>query len=139
MAKLKYYQSKDRNSKKLEDLQKEKNNLPNNTTNGNTLKAIDEKMATVIKQIEKEKLESDIKKLENVKKTNGSNAVGFKLKEMVIGRKEKPPEKVVLIDPVSGNEANTPGEIKRISIEYCYNLLTKKDINEKYREQAQPG
>ena len=56
---------------------------------------------------------------------------------MVLGRKDKQPEKVVLIDPVSGNEANTPSEIKRISLEYCHNLLTKKDINENYREEIE--
>ena len=56
---------------------------------------------------------------------------------MVLGRKDKQPEKVVLIDPVSGNEANTPSEIKRISLEYCHNLLTKKDINENYQEEIE--
>ena len=56
---------------------------------------------------------------------------------MVLGRKEKPLEKLVLIDPVSGKEANTPSEIKRISIEYCHDLLTKKVINEKYREEIE--
>ena len=50
----------------------------------------------------------------------------FSLKERVLGQKKSPLEPVIIKDPETGAEVNTPSEIKRVSLKYCVNLLKKK-------------
>ena len=69
-----------------------------------------------------------------MEKKKGRSALIFNLKEKVVGAKKVGQEATVLIDPVSKEEVNTPSEIKRVSIEYCQNLLTNRDPKEEFIE-----
>ena len=42
---------------------------------------------------------------------------------------------VVFIDPDTGEQADTPEEIKRISLNYCKKLLTNKSPRPDYEDQ----
>ena len=89
------------------------------------VESIDGKMAEILKVIESDKFEKDMNHLVNIKETKGKSASVFALKDMIIGKKKSPLEPVVLIDPETGGEVNTPSDIKRVSLKYCVNLLKK--------------
>ena len=46
--------------------------------------------------------------------------------ELVVGRKKSCQEATVLVDPKTSVEVNSVTEIKRVSLEYCKNLLTNR-------------
>ena len=73
-----------------------------------------------------------MKKLETIHEIKGKAAAVFSLKDRVVGSKKTPQEQVVIIDPKTGNEATDPKEIKRISLEFCLNLLKTMEPKEKY-------
>ena len=50
-------------------------------------------------------------------------------------RKKRSKEQTVVKDPATGKEVNKPSEIKRVSLEYVVNLLSKKTPDEKYAEK----
>ena len=83
-------------------------------------------MAVVLKNIEIDRLEKDAKYLENLKANKGKAASVFGLCDMVLGKKKVSQDQVVLIDPDTNTEVNTPTDIKRVSLNYIVNLLTKK-------------
>ena len=128
--------SKDKNIRKLEELQKEKHDVIATGTSDNTreLKSIDSKMAKLLKDIESEKYERDMKHLVNIKETKGKSASVFALKDKILGKKKSPLEPIVLLDPETGGEVNTPAEIKRVSLKYCVNLLKKKRPKSKFSD-----
>ena len=112
-GKIKVY-SKDRNLKKLEELQQEKMKTVNQDDN-RAMEHLDSEIAVVLKKIERDKFEKDINYLERIKETKGRSTAEFGLRNKVLGRKQATPEQVVLIDPATGVEVNTPAEIKRVS------------------------
>ena len=64
----------------------------------------------------------------------GKSAADFGLKDMVLGKRKTPQDQVVLKDPKTGKEVSTPDEIKRVSLEYCVDLLTAKEPPEKFAD-----
>ena len=56
----------------------------------------------------------------------------FGLRDKVLGKKKFCLEPIVIIDPTSGEEVNSPAEIKRVSLEYLVNLLKKKKPDEEF-------
>ena len=47
-------------------------------------------MVGVLKKIQKEKFEKEVKLLENLKNTKGKSAASFKLRDLVLGKKNRP-------------------------------------------------
>ena len=58
----------------------------------------------------------------------------FKLKETKVGKKNIENEATILIDPKTNAEVNTVDEIKRISLQYCKDLLTKRKPRPGYED-----
>ena len=58
----------------------------------------------------------------------------FKLKESLVGKKKAEQEATTLIDPKTGTEVNSVNDIKRISIDYFKDLLTKRSPNKGFEE-----
>ena len=56
----------------------------------------------------------------------------FRLRDKILGKKKVQPERVVLVNPETGKEVNTPSEIKEVSLTYLLNLLTKNTYQEKF-------
>ena len=92
-------------------------------------------MAVTLKNIEKETYSKDMKFLENLCAKKGKAAGIFRLREKILGKKKSPQEKVVLIDPETGDQVTSPSEIKRVSLAYLTNLLTKKHSPEIFVEE----
>ena len=72
------------------------------------------------------------KYLENIKSAKGRSASNFKLRNLVLGSKNKPQDPIILFYPVSGKEVNTTKEIKKVSLQYCKTLLTNRKPEEGY-------
>ena len=91
--------SKDKSVKNLEALQEEKLHKISNKDSvdgANKIKELDENIANALKQIEKERLEKDIKALENLKHNKGRSAAVFGLRDKVLGKKKVAPEQMIL-------------------------------------------
>ena len=106
--------SKDKSVKNLEALQEEKLHKISNKDSvdgANKIKELDENIANALKQIEKERLEKDIKALENLKHNKGRSAAVFGLRDKVLGKKKVAPEQMILKDPETEEEVNTAEEV----------------------------
>ena len=130
--------SKSKEQKSLENLQMEKllvnNNPPENHIE--IIQSIDQEMATTLKEIERNKLEKDMRQLENLKENKGRAAAVFSLKDKILGKKKVSQDQVVLTDPVTGKDVYTPAEIKRVSLDYLVNILKTEEPSEKYAEEV---
>ena len=99
---------------------------------GEKISKIDEKIATCLLSKQRENFMTDLNQMREKKKSCGNVAAIFNLKEKVLGPKTVATEAVSLYDPKTGELVNTPSEIKRVSLEYCSNLLTNRKPKEKY-------
>ena len=132
--------SKSKNQKKLEDLQRKKNEIidaKNGPVENSAVEDIDNKISSTLKQIEVDKLEKDINELENISKTKGRAAAVFALRDKILGKKKTQPEQVLVKDPVTGKDVYEPAEIKRVTSQYLIDLLTTKQPEGKYVEIVQ--
>ena len=134
-GKVKLY-SKDKKLKQLEALQEEKFSIVNNNNpdESQAIGVIDSNIAKVLKDIESDKYEKDINFLNNLKTTKGKSAAAFGLKNKVLGMKKGSQVQTILTDPDTGKEVNNPKDIKRVSLDYVVNLLTRKSSDDKYTD-----
>ena len=94
--------TKDKHQRELDNLQKQKVLLKNNPFNTSIEEELlNIKMAGTLKTIQRNKFEKDVKYLENIKASKGKSAANFKLRDLVLGKKNKPIDPIVLIDPFS--------------------------------------
>ena len=62
----------------------------------------------------------------------GKTALIFNLKDKVVGKRKVGQEATVLKDPKTNEEVNTPAGIKKVSIDYCQELLTNREPKDEY-------
>ena len=96
------------------------------------LDIIDGHIAALLSTRQRECFEKELNEIRERKKNKGSCAAIFSVKERVLGSKKTSAEAVALLDPVSGKEATSPDAIKKISLEYCSNLLTNREPDSDY-------
>ena len=61
-----------------------------------------------------------------MKSKKGMISAVFNLKETLVGKKKKTQEATSIIDPETRKEVNSVAEIKRVSLQYCKNLLKNR-------------
>ena len=123
----------------LESLQKDKIKCFENE-NGiieEEVKEIDSKIAEHILKEQRIQFEKEIECMKNLRNTKGKSALIFNLKEKVVGPKKAGQEATVLNDPKTKNEVNSPDGIKKVSIDYCADLLTNRDPKHEYLEDLE--
>ena len=130
MTKIKYqcfskvkFRHKSTTDKHLDKLHRDKLNC----TSINKQISIDSAISTELEKKRKENLEKQIESIKNVKLKKGTTAAIFNLKESVVGSKTIKQETTIIKDPVTKSEVNTIEEIKRVSLNYCKDLLTNRD------------
>ena len=67
-----------------------------------------------------------------ISSTKGKSASNLKLIDEFFGKNKQPQDPIVLKDPDTGKQVVTPEEIKKVSLNYCKNLLNNKDPKEAY-------
>ena len=123
--------------KELDKLQKEKKEILNKNegeSKDEELNIIEDKITEVILTKQREGFEKELKSIKDIKVTKGKSAAIFKLKGKITGLKSSCQEATVLVDPASGEEVTTPEEIKRVSLQYCKDLLTNRKPKDEYAE-----
>ena len=91
-------------------------------------------MISVMKKIHKVDYERQLNSLQDLANKKGKSAAIFNLRDSIFGGKKTCQEQVALIDPASGKEVTTPAEIKKVSLEYCVNLLRKRVPENEFKE-----
>ena len=98
------------------------------------IEAVDKKIAAALLQEQKEVFEKELEEIRSTKRRKGTAAAVFLTKEKIVGSKKMASEAVVVIDPKTNEEVNTPEGIKRVALEYCCDLLTNRKPNIGYEE-----
>ena len=124
--------------KELESLQKEKIKLFNLKDPKNNveekIKEIDSQISLNLLKKQREAFESELESLRELKKSKGISAAVFRVREKVVGPKSSKQEATVIIDSKTNLEVSTPEEIKRVSLQYCVDLLTNREPKEDFIE-----
>ena len=125
-------------NKDVDDLFKKKSNLiqqgDDSTGRDEKLKDLDKTIAEKLLKKQREKLETEIAKLKDMKDKKGKSAIVFNLKEQVIGSKKAQQEPAVMKDPATKEIVTDVEEIKKISLGYCVDLLTNSEPKLEYEE-----
>ena len=117
--------------KEIEDLQKEKTEVFNSKVLSpddvdEKIQDIDDKLTATLVSKQRETFEKELNTLRDMKKSKGKAAVVFNLKEKIVGSKGVATEAVTIVDPKTKAEVNNPIDIKRVSLQYCSELLTNR-------------
>ena len=132
--------TKTKNCKELEMLMKEKNELFNEKeSNGQNdtddkLKEIDSKISLNLIKKQREAFEHELDSIRELKKNKGTSTAVFKIREKIVGSKSTKQEATVIIDPKTNIAVNTPDEIRRVSLQYCVDLLTNREPLDDFEE-----
>ena len=98
------------------------------------MKNIDKDIAENLLIQQRKNFEEELKAMKDIKVKKGKTAMIFNLKDKIVGTKKVAQEATTVVDPKTGKEVNTPEEIKRVSLEYCHELLTNRDPKPEYIE-----
>ena len=128
----------DKQAGEIVALQKEKLELINNCDEEavEDIAFIDKKLATALLVKQRESFEVRIKCLLDTKSQKGNSAAVFKLKDDIVGPKKIAQEAVVLIDNTKNEEVSNPRDIKKVSLEYCKELLRNREPRNGYEEDV---
>ena len=116
-------------SKEIASLMTEKATMGDASTDD-----LDFRINALVLQQQREQFEADIAGLKNLKTKNGSAAAVFSLRGNVIGQKKASTDAVAISDPSSGKLVFSEDDIKRVSLNYCQNLLTNREPKHSFIE-----
>ena len=83
-------------------------------------------MANEIENVRKNNREMEIIKFKQLKYSKGKCAATFHLRDMTTGNKQSSQEATTIVDPKSKEEVNSVDGIKKVCLQYCKDLLTKR-------------
>ena len=93
----------------------------------------DKRLAEALKNVDRANFEKEIRSLKKTSTAKGKSAAVFQLRDRVLGSKKSEPEATVLKDPKTGKLVDSPDEIKKVSLQYCRDLLTKRPPRNGYK------
>ena len=131
---------KQKNCKELETLMKEKSELLSDKIEkqqnviDDKINDIDSKIAENLIKKQRAAFEQELESLRMLKNSKGMSAAVFNLREKVVGPKAAKQEATVVIDPKKNSEVTSPDEIKRVSLQYCVDLLTNRKPKEDFED-----
>ena len=125
-------------NKELDTLHKAKKDIieSNGIYLEDEVKKIDEDIAETLLKIQRETFEKELKDIKELKNAKGKSAAIFKVKGKIVGPKASAQEATILTDPKTGAEVSTPDDIKRVSLQYCKDLLTNREPKEEFIEDV---
>ena len=121
----------------MEALQEKKTELYSveiGTINEKQVEEIDKKIAANLLKIQRETFEAELESIREMKSSRGRSAAIFNTKDKIVGKKATAPEAVVLFNPRTKEEVNTANDIKKVSLQYCTDLLTNRKPKVQYEE-----
>ena len=135
---------KEKTSKKsfnsVDVIQKEKVKIFEKKTGENHLEfaakveSIDKRLSSALIGQQRESFLARMESITKLQKQKGRSAAVFNLKDDVIGHKKTGQEATILIDPITRKEVTSPFEIRRVSLDYCNELLTNRKPKAGYED-----
>ena len=95
---------------------------------------IEQAISKKLLEIQKDEIEKEIEEVMTVKKSRGRCAAVFNTLKKICGDKKSGQEQVAMIDPASKLPVFEPNQIKSVSLKYCVDLLTKRNVDDNYEE-----
>ena len=85
-------------------------------------------------ELQKEEVENEIEKVMMIKQKKGRSAAIFKTLTKICGDRKETQEQVAMIDPLTRAWIYEPNQIKEVSLKYCVDLLTQRNIDKKHEQ-----
>ena len=98
----------------------------------NALKDINNEIAEQLLKDQRRNLEKKLIDIKEVKTKKGKTAAIFRLKEDIVGSKKEKQEATSFKNPKSMKEVFEVKQIKKVSLEYCVQLLTNRNPKDDY-------
>ena len=140
MNKVKYevfgkvsFSSKTFVDKPLEKLYEDRTSYLTNQVEEEKINEVEEKIANLLVQMQREEYEKKLKTLNTLKTTKGKSAALFHLKAKVLGDKKVQQEAVVIEDPENHELIFDAEKIKSTSLNYIKNLLTNREPKDAFK------
>ena len=122
---------------KVDALQKKKHHL-NKAFKGGELKKkryeLDQELKLAVDEVQQKAMNVEITKLKTLKATKGISAAVFNLRGGILGSSKTSSDPICINDPISGLPIMSPVEIKKVTLDYCTNLLTNRKPKAEYIE-----
>ena len=113
---------------KLYDRKRSK--LESNVSTNDVEKEISHKLL----ELQREEVEKEIKEVMLLKQSKGKSAAVFNTLKKICGSKKVGQEQVAMRDPNTNIVVFEPREIKKVSLQYCVDLLTKREIYNEHKD-----
>ena len=126
------FNSKANKELKALHLKKQSIQINDSTDRDEEVAKIDNEIADTLVVKQRDMFQKELGCMLETKSSRGITAATFQLKEKIVGPKSLSTEAVTLIDPVSGSEVNTALAIRQVSLDYCYNLLSSREPDDKF-------
>ena len=91
------------------------------------MKDVDSRLSEALLAKQTEALSSELSNMKNLKSKKGFSSAIFQLKDDILGSKKMAQEAASLIDYKTGCLLTNPSDIKRVSLQYCQELLTNRN------------
>ena len=86
-------------------------------------------------ELQRKEIESELKKIEDIKQTKGKSAAVFNVLNKVRGQRKNGAELVAMKDPDSDDMIFDPEALKSAAINYCANLLQNEEIDPDFEKE----
>ena len=95
---------------------------------------IDDAINDKLLEIQKKNIEKEIEDVMVKKKSKGNSAAIFQTLNKICGNKKSNQEQVCMLNPKTNLQIFEPKEIKTVSLQYCVDLLTKRNVYEEFKD-----
>ena len=116
-----------------EKLYEDRTSYLTNQVEEEKINEVEEKIANLLVQRQREEYEKKLKTLNTLKTTKGKSAALFHLKAKVLGDKKVQQEAVVIEDPENHELIFDAEQIKSTSLNYINKLLTNREPKDEFK------
>ena len=85
-------------------------------------------------ELQREEVEKEIREKMLLKQTKGKSAAVFSTLRKIVGSKKMGQEQVSMRDPKTNLEVFEPDDIKTVSLQYCVDLLTERNVYDEHKD-----
>ena len=118
------------------ELLKNKDNIKDEKEHMEKVKSIDSQISSHLLLKQREAFEDELASIKELKHSKGNSAAVFSVRDRVVGSKSSRQEATVITDPKTKAEVTEPEEIKRVSLQYCVDLLSNRRPKEEFKEDV---
>ena len=95
---------------------------------------VEKEISHKLLELQREEVEKEIKEVMLLKQSKGKSAAVFNTLKKICGSKKVGQEQVAMRGPNTNIVVFEPREIKKVSLQYCLDLLTKREIYNEHKD-----